>query len=382
MCLILSPQFLSEIKIKMKISCERDKFSHAFQLAASVAAVRDVKPVLQNVLLKVEKDAVILMATDTEIGIRTVVDGCEIHKPGDAILPTKLVKQILQESSDKTLTITTDGDKTLIQGTKSRWQLPTQSTDEFPEVEPFEETAYHVISSKTFREMIKRTAFATDEDSARYSLGGVHLDFGPDQIGCVATDGRRLAHQPGVAETVNDHKPEGSSIFPVKALTLIERAAAEDEPVKIAVSTHRGIFETEKTVLFTRLIEGKFPRWKSIIPNIEGHKEVEVVAGALLSGVKQAQIVTLEREPGVDFTFSEGKLELSGSGAEVGESSVEIPVSYTGEKISLRLDPKFVTEFLRVFEAEKSITTYLKLEEPVYWKTDDGYEYIVMPIST
>ena len=366
----------------MKISCERDKFSHAFQLAASVAAVRDVKPVLQNVLLKAEEDTVILMATDTEIGIRIIVDGCEILESGDAILPTKQVKQILQVNNDKTLTISADGDKTQILGTKSRWQLATQPTDEFPEVEPFEETAYHTISSKIFREMIKRTTFATDEDSSRYSLGGVHLDFGSDQIGCVATDGRRLAHQSGVAEAVNNHQPEGSSIFPVKALTLIERAAADDEPVKIAVSAHRGIFETEKTVLFTRLIEGKFPRWKSIIPNVEGHKKVEIIAGALLSGVREAQIVTLEREPGVDFTFSEGKLELSGTGAEVGEASAEIPVSYSGDKITVRLDPKFVTEFLRVFEAEKSITTYLKLEEPVYWKTDDGYEYIVMPISS
>ena len=346
--------------------------------------VRDVKPILQNVLLKADKNSVILMATDTEIGIRTAVDGCEVQKAGDAILPTKQVKSILQESRDKTLTITTDGDKTVIQGTKSRWQLPTQDTEDFLEVEPFEETAYHTISSKVFREMIKRTIFATDEDSSRYSLGGVHLDFGADQLGCVATDGRRLAHQCGVAEAVNEHKPEGSAIFPAKAMSLVERAAADDEPIKIAASAKRGVFEMEKTVIFTRLVEGKFPKWKNIIPNIEGqgHKIVEIIAGALLSGVRQAQIVTSEREPGVDFTFSEGKLELSGSGAEVGESSIEIPVSYSDEKISLRLDPKFVTEFLRVFEAEKSITTYLKGEEPVYWKTDDGYEYIVMPIST
>ena len=368
----------------MKISCERDKFFHAFQLAASVAAVRDIKPVLQNVLLKVEENAVLLMATDTEIGIRTIVDGCEVHESGSAILPTRLVKSIFQESDAKKLTITLEKDKTLIQEVNGngRWTLETQPADEFPEVEPFEETAYHVISSKILREMIKRTIFSTDEDSSRYSLGGVHFDFGANQLGCVATDGRRLAHQPGIAETVNDHQPEGSSIFPTKALSLIEKTAADDEPVKIAVSAHRGIFETEKMVLFTRLIEGKFPRWKTIIPDVENHKEVEIIAGALLPCVRKVRVVTSDREPGVDFTFSEGKLELDGFGAEVGNAHEEIPVSYTGEKITVRLDPKYVTEFLRVFEAGKSITIYLKRDEPVYWKTDDGYEYIVMPISS
>ena len=368
----------------MKISCERDKFSQAFQLAASVAAVRDVNPILQNVLLKVDKKAVILMATDTEIGVRTIVDGCEVHKQGDAILPTRLVKSIFQESNAKTLTITAEGEKTQIQEVngKGSWEFLTQPTDEFPEVEPFEETAYHLVSSKILREMIKRTVFATDEDSSRYSLGGVHFDFGTDQLGCVATDGRRLAHQPGVAETVNDHQPDGSSILPTKALHLIERTAADEEPVKIAVSAHRAIFETEKMVLFTRLIEGKFPRWKTIIPNVEEHKEVEIIAGALLPCVRKVRVVTSDREPGVDFTFSEGKLELDAFGAEVGNAHEEIPVSYTGDKITMRLDPKYVTEFLRVLEAEKSVTAYLKPDDPVYWKTDDGYEYIVMPISS
>lgn len=366
----------------MNIKCERDKFSHAFQLVATITAARDVKPVLQNVLIKIDDETVTLMATDSEIGIRMRVDGCEITEPGSAILPTRLVKSILQESNDPLLEINGNDEKMTIFGARSRFELPTQSVSDFPEIEPFEETSYTAISSKVFREMIKRTIFATDEESTRYSLGGVHLDFGSEELGCVATDGRRLAHQVGAVESVNEHQPEGSSIFPSKSLTLIERAASEEETVKIAVSENRGIFGMDKLVVYTRLIEGKFPRWRSIIPSTEGKKEIPLISGALLSAVRQAAIVTSEKQPGVDFIFENGKLELCASGAEVGESSVEIPIAFDGEKLSCRLDPKFVIDFLRVLEPEKNISVFLASDEPVYWKTDDGYEYVVMPISS
>ncbi len=366
----------------MKITCERDKFSQAFLLAASVSATKDVKPVLQNVLLKVENDSVILMATDTEIGIRINVSGCEISEPGTVILPTKLMRSILSENQDKTLEITGSNEKTIVQGSRSRFQLPTQPSDDFPEVEPFPEKTYHTVAAPVFRELIKRTVFATDEDNTRYTLGGVLLDFSEDKIGAVATDGRRLAHQEGTAESVNGHAPEGSSIFPAKALALVERAAGEEEMIQIAVSPNRAVFQTPQTVIYTRLIEGKFPRWKNIVPETDQKVVIELIAGAFLSAVRQAAIVTSEKQPGVEFSFDSGKLELRASGAEIGESTIDLPIAYTGEKLNLKIDPKFVTDFLRVLDAEKQVTLYLsKTGEPVLCRTDDHYEYVIMPLS-
>jgi len=84
----------------MKISCERNVFAQAFQLVGSVAATRDVKPILQNVKIKVDKKTVLLQATDTDIGIRLLLDDCEIIEKGEAILPTKRLRTILQESSE------------------------------------------------------------------------------------------------------------------------------------------------------------------------------------------------------------------------------------------------------------------------------------------
>ena len=366
----------------MRITCERDKFSHAFQLAASVAATRDVKPVMQNVLIKVDKKSVILMATDSELGIRISVSGCEIQETGDAILPTKLMKSILQESNDKTLEINSDDEKTVVKGARSKFQLPTQPVEDFPEIEPFSEISYHQVAAPVFRELIKRTAFATDEENTRYALAGIHLDFDETSLGAVATDGRRLAHQQCAVEAVESPTVEGSAIFPVKALSLVGQAASDDDKIQIAVSPNRAVFKTENAVVFTRLIEGKFPRWQKIIPEIENKMTVELIAGALLSAVKQAAIVTSDKQPGVEFTFDSGKLDLKASGAEIGESVIDLPITFVGPKTTVKLDPKFVSDFLRVLDSDKSFTVYFDATEPVYCKTDDGYDCVIMPISS
>lgn len=366
----------------MKIRCEREKFFQAFQLAASVAATKDVKPILQNVLLKAEKNEVLLLATDTELGIRMNVEGCEVLERGTAVLPTKLVRQILQECSAKELEIdNSSNEKTIIRGEGSRFELPTQDGSEFPEVEPFAEVAYHTVSATIFAELVKRTLFAIDVDNTRYTLGGVLFDFSENQLGTVATDGRRLAHQEGSAESVGGHLPDGTSIFPPKALTLVERAAGDNDTIQIAVANGRAFFKTGKAVIMTRLIEGKYPRWKSIIPTMDNKVVIEIISGALLSGVRQAALVTTENQPGVEFQFESGKLVLHAVGAEVGETSVELPITYSGAPITLKIDPKFVTDFLRVLDSGKLVTLYLSLADPVYCRTDDGYEYVIMPLS-
>lgn len=365
----------------MKISCQRDVFSSAFQLAASVAAVRDVKPVLQNVKIKVDKDAVLLQATDAEIGIRLFLDGCEILEKGEAILPTKHLRRILQESSEETLQIESTQDKTIVSGARSRFTLSTQPPDEFPDVEEFAATSYHEISTGVFREMIRRTTFATDTDNTKYALGGVLLELLEDKISAVATDGRRLAFQEGSARCVNEHQVE-NAIFPSRALQLIERAlGGDEEPVQIAVSPTRALFQIGKTVFFTRLVEGRFPRWRNIIPSTEGKTQIDILAGALFSAVRQAAIVTSDKQPGVNFTFENGKMELQAHGAEIGDSAVETPIAYDGEKLEIKLDPKFMSDFLRILSAEKNVSLYIAPGDPLGVRTDDGYVYVIMPLS-
>ncbi len=385
----------------MKATCDREKLLQVFQLANSVVPTRSPKPVLANVKLEAAEDRATLMATDLEIAIRAEASGVEVHSPGEVLLPVKQFGMILRESTDEKLVLESTGEHVLIRGQRSRFQLPTADPAEFPVVESFQEERYHTVSTRLFRELIRRTVFATDPESSRYALGGVLLELGKDSITGVATDGRRLARQQGPAETAEQAENEEaaepvdqaaapatqqsgkSTIVPTRAMQLLERALTDnEEPLQLAVRESSVIVRSGRTTIFSRLVEGRYPNWRNAFPKEPAQAKIQVPVGAFLAAVRQAGIVTSKEQRGVDFTFAEGKLLLAGHGAEEGESQVELPIAYDGEEVIVRLDPRYVSDFLRVLDAEQVCTVELRgSDKGLVFQTDDGYAYIVMPLS-
>ena len=100
------------------------------------------------------------------------------------------------------------------------------------------------------------------------------------------------------------------------------------------------------------------------------------------AAVRQAAIVTSEESRGIDFTFGDGSLVLAGKAAEVGQSRVELPIGYDGPEITITLDPRFVIDFLKVLDSDKTFTLELKDgESAAVCSTDDGYGYVIMPLA-
>ena len=368
----------------MKISLEREKFQHAFQTAASVAPARSPKPILQNVKLEAAKDAVTLMATDLEVGIRISVPGVEVESPGQCVLPIARFGPILRESADEKLHLESDGQGTVVRGDRSEWKLPGENPDEFPSVAVFKEEKFHDLAARLFRELVRRTVFATDNESSRYALGGVLLEMEADKITAVGTDGRRLAKMEGPAHSVGGHQTAGqTTIVPSRAMTLLERAVTDsDGEVQISARTNDILVRSPRFTIYSRLVEGRFPKWRDVFPHRSDSTRVELSVGPFYAAVRQAAIATSEESRGIDFTFENGTLVLSGRAADVGQSRVELPIAYSGPKVSIALDPRFASDFLRVLDPEKTFTLELKdSDSAAVCHTDDGYSYVIMPLA-
>ena len=369
----------------MKISCDREQLLQAFQTVASVAPSRSPKPILQNVKMVVSADQVTLLATDLEVGIRHQVEGVDIQAPGEAVLSVTRFGSILRESTDQTMHLECDGSGVIIRGERSQFRLPAENPAEFPQVTAFEEANYYEVSPRLLRELIRRTVFATDNESSRYALGGVKLEFDGATITSIGTDGRRLAKMTGPitkqGEPENEHE---TTIVPTRAMVLIERAMApQDGEVQIAVKGSEFLVHSSRATISARLLEGRFPDWRKVFPEQGGHAlSLDLAVGSTLSAVRQAAIVTSEESRGVDFTFGDGMLVLAGRAAEVGQSRVEIPIGYDGQELILTLDPRYVIDFLKVLDADKTFTFEAKnAESAAVCRTADGYGYVIMPLS-
>jgi len=368
----------------MKATCEREKLLQSFQMVSGYAPTRSPKPILQNVKLALTAEAATLMATDLEIGIRVEVPGFEVQVPGSAVLPIARFGMILRESMDEKLYLESDGRSTSIRGQRSQFRLPSENPDEFPDVVEFNEENYHELPARFFREIVHRTAFATDTESSRYALGGVLLELSDKAITAVGTDGRRLARQEGPARLTGVREnTENTTIIPTRAMHLIDRALGDNEgDIELAARGNDVLIKSGRATIYTRLVEGRFPRWRDVFPRREDPMHVELAVGPFYAAVRQAAIVSSEERRGVDFTFGEGKVVLSCRGAQFGESQVELPISYDGPARLVTLDPRFFSDFLKVLDQEKSFQ--LEMQDPdsaVVCTTDDNYSYVIMPLA-
>lgn len=369
----------------MKVLCEREKLLSAFQTAATVAPSRSPKAILCTVKLVASPQRATLMATDTEVGIRLEITDIDVTSAGQVVLPIDRFGPLLRESTDDKLRLETDGNKIVIRGVRSEFNLSAQNPDEFPEVPEFAEEKYHQLSARLMKELVRRTLFATDTESSRYALGGVLLEFHEARILAVGTDGRRLAKMEGPAKEVGGHKSQADSmtIVPSRAMQLIERALGEAEgEVRVAGRGNELLVSSPRASIVTRLVEGRFPKWQDVLVERPGTSRIELSVGPFYSAVRQAAVVASDESRGIDLEFGGGTVVLTSVTAEVGQSHVELPISYQGPAVKITLDHRFISDFLRVLDPQKTVSLAVKDNETAAeFTTDDGYTYVVMPLS-
>ncbi len=369
----------------MRALCNREALLTAFGMVGGVVPIRSPKPILQNVKLIADVgDASVLMGTDLEVGVRHRVLGMKVEQPGSVILPTAEVGSILRTSTDAELSIESDEERVVIRGVHSEFTLPGEDSSLFPEVPDFAAPSYYVVAAADLKKLIRRTIFATDVESTRYALGGILVELTPDLLAMVGTDGRRLARMTAPVEAENNPEmPVGSTVVPVKALKLLERHLFDgDPPVHLTIQGGTSVLiRTESAVIYSRLVEGRFPRYQDVFPaNVE--VKIPLEAGSLRMAVEQASIVTSEDSRGVDFQFRSGVLRLISQSADIGSSHVELPIAYDGKTVEITFDPRYLIDALKTLDDATALTAELvDSKNAAVFKTDDQYTYVVMPLT-
>ena len=365
----------------MKLTCPRKSLSEAFTVVSMVVPSRTPKEILKNVKLVVEPGKATLMATDLEISLSYQVMEVSTDSSGEVLIPTSRMMSILREVTSEEIEIDANDDKLTIRCGTSEFRLPQQDALDFPELSFVEEGSGYMISAKDFSAAIKKSLFATDAESTRYALGGVHLDFEGEKITFAATDSRRLAtcHIPSQPA---ENAESTSMVVPRKAMQLIERSLpGDDSSVELIASSQEVVIKAETWSLTSRLLEGRFPNYRDVLPQ-ESSRSIELIAKPLLNVVRQSQIVTNDESRGVDFVFSSGTLILKSQAADVGESKIELPIGYDGDEVAILFDPRYVEDFLKVLESEANVTLKLNdSEDPALFQAGEDYQYVVMPLA-
>lgn len=371
----------------MKVTCQIDGLLAACQITQMAVAARSTKPILSNVKAMAHDDALILMATDLEVGIRYELRGIKVNRGGSAILPVTKLVNILKEATDLEVTIDAGEETTRVTMRGGKYELPGGDPAEFPDVPTFDQAGrFHEISAGVLRTMIRRTAFAANrkDNSPRYNVNGVLWEADGNKARLVATDLKRLAIAEGPAELhgTADAKPP-SHLVPLKAIQLLERNLTDDgERIRVALNTNDALFQTERATIYTRLVQGKFPMYQQIVPK-KSAVQFPLNVPDFFSKVRQAAITSDDESKRVDFHFAGSKVTMQARGPETGSSEVELELpEYPGDAIDLAFDPSYLTEMFRAIDGEPTATLEMtNREKPAVFRVGDQYMYLVMPMG-
>jgi DNA polymerase-3 subunit beta len=261
--------------------------------------------------------------------------------------------------------------------------MPSEDPAQFPDLPTFAEDKYHEITAGSLREMIRRTVFAAADETARYSMTGVLWELEDGSAKLVATDGRRLALAQGVATSHGGHSTKNQTpVVPSKAMNLLERNLEDaEETVKVCLRPNEVLFRTGRSVIYSRLVEGRFPDYKQVLPRKQAVR-VPLQASPFQAAVRQAAIMTDDETRRVTFAFAKNKLTLQAQGAQSGRSKVELAIEYDAKAISVNFNPQYLVEMLKVLPPDAELTLDLiDAGSPALFRSGANYSYLVMPLT-
>lgn len=363
----------------MKLTCDRAELLDAMGLAASVVPARSPRKVLESVLVRATKEGVEVLATDLEVSLRAKVEKADVERAGEALLPAARAVPILRELEGDKVEIDSTDRVATISAAGSIFKVVGDDPAEFPAIPGMGQDGAIRFGKTQLEAMIKKTAFAAAVEATRYALNGVLFDLAPGRLRLVATDGKRLALCERPVELQGAQPVH--VVVPTKGVNLLARLGRPDEEtLALKFSEHQLLAQSARATLAAQLVQGHFPPYDGVVPK-DLPIRIEFETARFGPALRRASLLSTKDSKAVRLAFGFNKLTMSSRIPDVGESTVELPVPYTGDPLEVAFDPTYLLDAMKVLDGDRFS---LELKSPSaagLLREGESFSYVIMPIT-
>jgi DNA polymerase-3 subunit beta len=361
----------------VKFRCERDVLVEALGTAARAVTSRGSSlPVLSGVRLELAGDGLRLTGSDLDltIAVKVKVSGSE---DGIGVLPAKLVGDIVRALEPGAVEVEVTDEEARIRAGRSDFAVRTIPAHEFPQLpEPAEDRVE--LDAEALAEALRQVVSAASTDESRPILTGVLMAAEGDGLRLVATDSYRLAVRdlPGTSVLA-----EGQEVIvPSTALRELTRLLGDEDKVVLHLGERDASFEVGDVLLMSRLIDGEFPKYRSLIP--QNHpNQLTVGREALLDALRRVRLLAREATP-VRLVMSADGLELLAVTQDVGQAHEVLDAKYEGGELTVAFNPEYLIAGIEVTPGDEIALETVDALKPALIHATDGAEfvYLLMPV--
>lgn len=395
----------------MRASCLQENLGRGLSIVGRAVATRPTLPVLSHVLLSADQSptegaALKLAATDLELFVVCWI-GAKVEQPGATTIPARLFIDLINSLPAERIDLRLEDQTLHLACARSEADVKGLDAQEFPLLPTVEEKEQILIDADLFRRMILQVAFAAATDESRPILTGVLARFEGDTLTMAAADGFRLSIRQ--AKLLSDRVPQTvhepiSVVIPAKALNELARISSDEEaPIGLYITPVRSqvLFHLQGNAganegrifgidLVSQLIEGNFVNYRQIVPKshttrvvLNTEQFLKACRTANIFARSEANVVHLDIEPGEGDGALGGRMRMTATSAEMGDSVVDLDASVEGEPLTIAFNVRFLMDVLSVVDSAQVVLEASGPASPGVIRPvgSEEFTHVIMPMN-
>lgn len=362
----------------MKIICSREQLIEGISIVQKAVSTKTTLPILEGILLEAQ-DEFKMTGNDLELGIECFINA-DIREKGSIVLNSKMFGDIVRRLPDSEVLVEVKENNTvIIECDNSHFEVRGLPSDSYPALPSIKRENTFKVSQKIVREMVRQTLFAVSIDENRPILTGSLIECLENEITFVSIDGFRMALR---KSKNNKADSKFNVVVPGKTLNeIVKILQPVEEEITIYSSQNQILFDMGKCRVVSRLLEGEYLNYKSIVPK-EYETKVKANTRDILSSLERASLITAdEKKYPVKVNILDDKIIIS-SNTEIGAVREEIRVEVNGNNMDIGFNPRYFIEALKVIEDEEVEIYFTSSIGPCTIRPLDGdaYAYMILPV--
>lgn len=368
----------------MEITVSKTALLDKLKSIGRIIQPKNSLPAYDNFLFVVDEFGIIIVTAGEEGGrISTNIDGKSDFTSRSFMANAKTLLDGLKEIPEQPLAITIYEKELVVKYANGKFSIPIEKGDQYPAMNTDNTAIPFLVSGTDLLYGIRQVQFCSANDELRPVLNGVYFDIGLEYTSFVATDGTRLA----MIENPNSYtrKERAAFILPSKFAKVLSNIVPEDcMQVEISVNQTNILIEFDSYRLICRMIEGRFPNYRAVIPQKQPNRAV-LKKTDIVSALKRVSVFCDENSSLVVLKFSLDSLKITAHNLDFCKSAEETVTLQSGCDIEIGFRSNFLIEMVNNIPSEDiAITMSDPSQASLLTRCDEKVKsltYLLMPLS-
>lgn len=364
----------------MKIICNKDNLVNALNIVSKAVPSKTTMSILECILIDAREDEITLTANDTEIGIKTKVEGT-IEKRGIIAVDAKMLFDMVRKLPGDEVTIKADESlKTSIISEKVVYNLIGKDSSEFTFIPEYDRDKCITISQFSLKEGINQTIFSVSDSDSNKLMSGELFDVKEDNLRIISLDGHRISIRNIKLKSFYDPI---KIIIPGKTLGEISKVLKSDidNEVSIFINPNHVVFEFDDTVVVSRLLEGEFFPIDQMLSH-DYETKIKVNRKAMLDCVDRSTLLIKESDKKPLIINIEDDTMEYRIFTPLGSMNESLEIKKTGKDLMIGFNPRFLIDSLKAIDEEEIDIYMLNPKAPCFIRdAAESYNYMILPVN-